>query len=188
MDLYHVKSCVYCAPGSSAVIFGNAFQLFPGKRAGELSAWFGRKGGSGDRLHTYSGRHSGCSCMVQLHAYAGAISVTGFCEIEKTGDIAVFINTKLCSSIGSFRIFYTYIFYNDKSCTAAGSEFIVFDVFVGELSGMSCEVASHRHHCNTVWHDHSSYFKRTKDMFEVVLHLRLPPFYKPLFDHIIKYC
>ena len=153
------------------VILCNAFQLFFGKRARDLSARLGRKSGGRDRLHTDSGAHGRSTGVVDLNADFSAILMHRFCQIQKTGDVAVFIHAELRCSVGTFRILHTDIFDNNQTGAAACPFFVILDVFVGQLSGMAGKIAAHRHHHNAVRQCHSADGDRAEQILEIIAHL-----------------
>ena len=97
--------------------------------------------------------------------------LTGLCQIEETGNVAVLVNAQLGCSVGTLRVFYTHIFYDDETCAASCAQLIVFDVLITQLSCMPGKVASHGHHDNTVRECHTVDREGAEDVFEVVLHL-----------------
>ena len=150
VDLDYVEACDLCSLCSFTIILGNALKLFSGKGTGNLSARLGRKSGGGDGLHSDSGTHSGCACVVDLNTDHAAVFVNCFCQIQQTGNITVLIDSELCCTVGSFGILDTNVLYENKAGTAAGTLLIILDVLVSQFTGMSCQVASHGHHDNTV--------------------------------------
>ena len=171
MDLDHIKAGDLRSLSCCAVILCNAFQLFFGKRARDLSARLGRKSGGRDRLHTDSGAHGRSTGVVDLNADFSAILMNSFCQIQKTGDVAVFIHAELRCSVGTFRILHTDIFDNNQTGAAACPFFVILDVFVGQLSGMAGKIAAHRHHHNAVRQCHSADGDRAEQILEIIAHL-----------------
>ena len=150
MDFHQIETSVYSTFCCCTIVFCNADQFFFCQRSGFFPTCFRRNIRCRNRLHSNSAAHSRCTCMVQLDTDACTMSVTCFCQIEKTRNVAVFVNTQLRGTIGTLRIFHTDVFHQNQACAAFCPQFIIFDVFVAQLAVMTCQVTSHWHHNNTV--------------------------------------
>ena len=72
--------------------------------------------------------------MVDLDRNTGTIFVNLFTEFVQTRQIVVVVNTKLSSSVGTLRRIYACILYDDQTCAAFGTLFIICLLYTSDAA------------------------------------------------------
>ena len=113
--------------------------------------------------------------MVDLDRNTGTIFVDLFTEFVQTRQIVVVVNTKLSSSVGTLRRIYACILYDDQTCAAFGTLFILINVKKTHFAVLFPVIGSHRHHNDTVFDSHIFYCEWCENMLVIAFHYIFPP-------------
>ena len=98
-----------------------------------------------------------------------------FTEFVQTRQIVVVVNTKLSSSVGTLRRIYACILYDDQTCAAFGTLFIIINVKKTHFAVLFPVIGSHRHHNDTVFDSHIFYCEWCENMLVIAFHYVFPP-------------
>jgi len=108
--------------------------------------------------------------MIDLDCNAGYMIVYCFAKFEKSWNVVILIDTKLCGSVRSLWRINAGVLYDEKSCTAFCTLFVIIDMKKTHFTILFTVVGSHWSHDDTVLDRHMFDGKWLENVFVFAFH------------------
>ena len=187
VDLHCVKTTDLRTFCCFAVFFYNVEDLIFFQRSWDFATCLGRHIRCGYRLHSDTGRHCGSTCMIDLDRNTGSMFVYAFTQFEKSWNIIVKVDAKLCCSVGTLRGIHACVLNDQKTCTTLGSLLIIVNMKETHFTILFTVVGSHRCHDDSVFYGHSADGHWFKNMWIFGFHRKIISLFEILSEESITW-
>ena len=125
--------------------------------------------------------------MIDLDCNAGSMFVYCFAKFEKSWNVVILIDTKLCGSVRSLWRINAGVLYDEKSCTAFCTLLVIIDMKKTHFTILLTVVGSHRCHDDSVFYGHSADGHWFKNMWIFGFHRKIISLFEILSEESITW-